>query len=74
MNILQLVPRFPFPMDDGGKIGIANIYKQFSLQGNNVHLISLNHLELDKKSIREAEKYGKVDVINFFKILLIFIG
>jgi len=30
MRILQLAPRFPFPPDDGGKIGIANITKEFS--------------------------------------------
>lgn len=60
MNLLQLVPRFPFPSDDGGKIGIANIYKEFSRQGFNVTLLSLGDDIIPGKSIEEAEKYGKV--------------
>ncbi len=32
LKILQLAPRYPFPTDDGGKIGIANILREFSNQ------------------------------------------
>jgi len=39
MKILQLAPRVPFPLDDGGKIGIANIFYQFEKLGNEVKLI-----------------------------------
>jgi glycosyltransferase involved in cell wall biosynthesis len=64
LRILQLVPRFPFPLDDGGKIGIANIYKEFSKQGNEVHLFSLSDENLKKESIIEAEKYGTVHIFK----------
>ena len=64
MKILQLVPRFPFPEDDGGKIGIANIYKEFSRQGYNITLFSLNHLNIDANDLKEAEKFGKVIIVN----------
>lgn len=65
MKILQLVPRFPFPEDDGGKIGIANIYKEFAKKGHEVTLFSLNHLDLDNNSIKYAEQFGKVVIFNF---------
>jgi len=64
MRILQLVPRFPFPEDDGGKIGIANIYKEFAKKGHEVTLFSLNHLRLDDSSVKYAEQFGKVIILN----------
>ena len=42
MKILQLAPRFPFPPDDGGKIVMANTYKEFYNLGVNVMLFSTN--------------------------------
>ncbi len=64
LKILQITPRFPFPEDDGGKIGIANIYKQFNKLGNDVTLFSLNNEIIPKTAVEEAEKYGKVVIFN----------
>ncbi len=66
MRILQLAPRFPFPTDDGGKIGIANIYRQFSDQGAEVTFIAYKeeNEKIPESAIREAEKYGRVLLIN----------
>lgn len=41
MNILQLTHIFPYPLDDGGKISIYNLTKQFSLNGANVFFAGL---------------------------------
>ena len=42
IKILQLAPRFTFPPDDGGKIGIANITKQFKHLGVEVIFFCFN--------------------------------
>lgn len=60
LKILQLVPRFPFPLDDGGKIGIANIYKEFSRHGAEVTLFSLGHEYVSKDAIEDAKAFGNV--------------
>ncbi|ROL60931.1 glycosyltransferase [Bacteroidetes/Chlorobi group bacterium ChocPot_Mid] len=62
LRILQLVPRFPFPLDDGGKIGIANIFKEFSKQGADVTLFSLGHEYVSKEAIEDAAQYGKIHI------------
>jgi len=38
MTILQLTTKIPYPLDDGGKIGIYNITKHLALQGHRVTL------------------------------------
>lgn len=63
MKILQLAPRFPYPTDDGGKIGIANITFQFAEKGHEVTFFCYNHLELKEKDIEEFKKY--CDLIIF---------
>lgn len=60
LRILQLAPRFIFPMDDGGKIGIANIMKQFKEQGNDVTFFCFSDEDIPEKYIIEAEKYAKL--------------
>lgn len=60
MKILQLIPRFVFPPDDGGKIGIANIFMEFSKQNCDVTLFSYYNEPVPDSAIKEAEKYGKV--------------
>lgn len=78
LNILQLSPRFPFPEDDGGKIGIANIFKEFSNQGFEVTLFSYT-CDDDKKNLHLAKKYGQLftldlntsnSPLNIFKALI----
>jgi len=34
MKILQLAPQFPFPEDEGGKIGLASTFRQLSRQAD----------------------------------------
>jgi polysaccharide biosynthesis protein PslH len=42
MKILQLCPKIPYPLTDGGSIGIFNITKELSLLGHEVHMIALS--------------------------------
>lgn len=66
MKILQLSPRFPFPPDDGGKIVVANTYREFSALGANVILFSTNHeKKLYKDAIIEANQYGKSIIFRY---------
>lgn len=64
MKILQLAPRFVFPPDDGGKIGIANIYKYFHLLGNEPYLFCYDNPNDPTHDLESACKYGKVEIFN----------
>ena len=54
IRILQLSPRFPFPMDDGGKIGIANITIELAKQGAEIDFFTFDN-------------YSPADVIDMVK-------
>jgi len=38
MKILQVMPQYPWPMVDGGKVGLANIALEYARQGHDVHV------------------------------------
>ena len=63
IKLLQLSPRFPFPPDDGGKIGIANILMQFAKQGFEVTFFTFTDGNIPDEAIRVAQKY--CDLILF---------
>ncbi len=60
MRILQLAPRVPFPEDDGGKIGIANITKELANLGAEVTLIFFYENDNDLNIPDYAYKYAKI--------------
>ena len=62
MRILQLSPQFPYPTDEGGKIGIANIYMNFSRLGADVTFFTFEEpgSPIRQEHKAEAEKYGKL--------------
>lgn len=59
MKILQIIPRFVYPPDDGGKIGIANIYEEFSKE-NEVTLFSLTNESINDEQLLQAHRFGDV--------------
>lgn len=63
MKILQLSPQFPLPADNGGKIGIYNIYKEFSEQGAEVIFVCYAD-NINDEQLKIAERYGKVYIIE----------
>ncbi len=48
MRILQLMPQFPWPATDGGKIGIVNISREFSRQGHEVHVLAVSRDDISE--------------------------
>jgi len=68
MNILQIAPRVPFPLYDGGKIGIFNITKYLSLRGHKITLLSLTSTK-ESTELYELEKFARWK--SFMQILRI---
>jgi len=58
MNILQIAPKIPYPLYDGGAIGIFNITKFLSLRGNNITFITFSSNY--KTDYQELQKYCRV--------------
>ena len=63
MKILQLSPQFPLPTDNGGKIGIFNIFKEFAEQGAEVTFVCYAE-DIDSEQLKIAEQYGEVIIIR----------
>jgi hypothetical protein len=64
MKILQLAPRFPYPCDDGGKIGIANITRAFAEAGHEVTLFSFIDKQPPEAAIAKAQRFSKTIFIK----------
>jgi polysaccharide biosynthesis protein PslH len=62
MNILQLAPRIPFPLSDGGKVAVYNITKHLSLRGHKVTLVAYNDRETN--DLKELEKICDLRIVN----------
>ena len=62
IKILQLAPRYVFPPDDGGKIGIANITKEFAKAGADITFFTFDGgaISLDDKKL--IEPYAKLQL------------
>lgn len=57
MKILQIASRFPYPPDDGGRIGIWNITRQFVEQGHQVWLVTFWEDGVTKEHISYLQSY-----------------
>ncbi|MFQ5797957.1 MAG: glycosyltransferase, partial [Bacteroidota bacterium] len=42
MRILQIAPQIPYPLSDGGKVGIFNITKYLALRGHKITLLAFD--------------------------------
>ncbi len=60
LRILQLAPRVPFPEDDGGKIGIANLTKVFKKRGADVTLFYYYHKPEDIEKGKLGSRYAHI--------------
>ena len=67
MKILQVSNRIPFPLNEGGTIGIYNYTKGFYENGCKVSFVSLNaskhHIDIEQANA-ELSKYCKLYVLN----------
>ncbi|HET7152553.1 MAG TPA: glycosyltransferase family 4 protein [Candidatus Kapabacteria bacterium] len=64
MKILQLCPRFPYPLKDGGRIGIFNITKHLTLRGHSIDMITFAEDDTTPDAIQEMERYCRVSIIH----------
>lgn len=60
IKILQISPRFPFPPDDGGKIGIANIFLQYVKQADKVTFLYLSGQEDKQEEFNKYQNLAKL--------------
>ncbi len=83
MRILQLTPRMPWPLTDGGAIGIYNITKSLSELGHSITLVTypLDNSTATREAVSELSKFAKVEIVSKplpprWKVLLrtIFLG
>jgi glycosyltransferase involved in cell wall biosynthesis len=58
MRILQISPQFPYPPDNGGKIGIWNIYRKFAEFGADVDFLSITDEKPSPENIADFSRFG----------------
>ncbi|MCI0708303.1 MAG: glycosyltransferase family 4 protein [Ignavibacteriae bacterium] len=49
MNILQLSPQVPYPLTDGGKVGIFNITKHLAKRGHQITMLALEQTRAEER-------------------------
>jgi polysaccharide biosynthesis protein PslH len=59
MKILQICPRIPFPLDDGGKIGIYNITKYLHQRNHDITLVAVTGIAT------EQDRAGMSEICDF---------
>ncbi|HEY3875136.1 MAG TPA: glycosyltransferase family 4 protein, partial [Candidatus Kapabacteria bacterium] len=66
MTILQLPPRMPWPLNDGGAIGIFNITKSLAALGHKIILVTYPHDDpnVTTEGIKELSKYATVELVS----------
>ena len=66
MKILQLAPRMPYPLTDGGAIGIYNITKALAELGHHVTLVTypLDTPEQTAEAIRDLSRFATVRLVS----------
>lgn len=64
MRLLQLCPRLPFPLTDGGRIGIFNITKHLALRGHTIDMIAFADPDSTDDDVRGLEAFCSVTMIR----------
>ncbi len=66
MKILQLTPRMPWPLNDGGAIGIFNITKSLAELGHRITLVTYPHVDraMTEEGVRDLSKYAEVELVS----------
>ncbi|MBK9247396.1 MAG: glycosyltransferase [Ignavibacteria bacterium] len=62
MKILQLTPQYPFPDDDGGRIGIANFTREFAKARADVTMFALSAEHPSALHLKQGEQVAKVRI------------
>ncbi|MBI2428798.1 MAG: glycosyltransferase [Ignavibacteriales bacterium] len=61
MKILQIAPQVPYPLVDGGKVGIFNITKHLAQRGHEITLLCFKRDET--ADISELSKYCRIFIV-----------
>ncbi len=64
MRILQLCPRFPYPLTDGGRIGIFNITRALAGRGHEVTMLAFASDDTDDAAIAAVARVARVHVVR----------
>lgn len=66
MRILQLTPRMPWPLADGGAIAVYNITKSLANLGHEITLVTypLDSVHETEDAVQELSKYAKVHLVS----------
>ncbi len=67
MNLLVLLNRIPYPLNDGGAIGAYNFVRGYAEANCNVTMLAMNTTKhfVDEKTVQEIfGKYGEVHTVN----------
>ena len=66
MHILQLTPRMPYPLTDGGAIGIYNITKSLAELGHSITLVTypLDDVTATHEAVSALSKYARVEMVS----------
>jgi polysaccharide biosynthesis protein PslH len=62
MKILQIAPRLPYPLTDGGAIGIFNITKHLAMRGHEVTMVCFGAPGLEIPS--ELKRWASVRIVG----------
>ncbi len=67
MKILQVSHRVPYPLNEGGTIGIYNYTRGFYEAGHEITLVALNGIkhQIDtREALKELRKFGRVFILD----------
>ena len=64
INILQIAPRYCFPEDDGGKIGIANITKELHRLGAQITYFTFDNGDITDDKKKLIAPYAELKTFN----------
>lgn len=66
MRILQLVPRFPFPLIDGGAIGIYKPTQAIAALGHEITMVTFPDLDpqVNNTGLKELGKFCRVELVS----------
>lgn len=64
MRLLQLCPRFPWPLTDGGRIGMFNITKHLAERGHRIDMIVFAEDDTTPEHVRDLERYCSVRLVR----------
>jgi glycosyltransferase involved in cell wall biosynthesis len=64
MKILDIMPRIPFPPDDGGRIVLYNTYKYLSELGCEIDIFTFSNDNINEDIINKLKEYGNIKIVR----------